>query len=65
MGAISYLVLGVGGVLAVIGFLLIWLPIIGWPLIVIGCGLVYLGQVLRREARRQQVRRQQGGPGLF
>ena len=61
MTIFANLVMGLGGVLAVLGILLIWIPIIGWPLIVIGGGLVYLGQVLRREARKQQVRRQQGG----
>jgi hypothetical protein len=61
MGVFANLVLGLGGVIALIGFLFFWLPILGIPLIVIGGGLVFIGQVLRREARKQAVRRQMGG----
>ena len=61
MGVFANLVLGLGGVIALVGFLFFWFPILGVPLIVIGGGLVFIGQALRREARKQAVRRQMGG----
>ena len=64
MGIFGNLLLGVSGLLAVLGLLMIWVPVIGVLLLVLSAAVYFLAQAVRREARKIAVRRQQGGDWL-
>lgn len=61
MTGAAYAVMGLGAIIALIGLLLAFLPIVGVPLMAIGGFIVWLGQLLRQKAREQAVNRQLGG----
>ena len=56
--------LGLAGVVALFGVLLIWLPVVGLLLLALSAVFYFVAQFLKREARRIEVRRQQGGDWL-
>lgn len=59
------LMMGFGGLLGLIGFLTIWIPILGLLCLIVGFGLFVGGQMVKRKGRHHAVLRKQGGRGLF
>ncbi len=64
MRIIGYLLLGLAGVFALAGVFLIWVPVVGLLLLASSAVCYFIAQFLKREARRIEVRRQQGGDWL-
>lgn len=64
MGLFGNLLLGLAGLIALLGVLLIWVPVVGLLLLALSAVCYFVAQFLKREARRIEVRRQQGGDWL-
>lgn len=61
MMGFAYAVMGCRALLAPLGFFLIFIPLIGVPLIAVGGFILWCGQLLRHKARELAVNRQLGG----
>lgn len=59
------LMIGFGGLLGFIGFVMIWVPFLGLFCLIVGFGLFVGGQYLKRLGRHDAVLRKQGGRGLL
>lgn len=59
IGAI--LLYAVAAIAGVIGFFMMWLPIVGLPLLAVSGGCYFAARAVQRKARELAVRRQLGG----
>ncbi len=55
------LMMGFGGLLGLIGFVMIWVPFLGLFCLITGFGLFIGGQFVKRKGRHHAVLRKQGG----
>ena len=58
---LAYAVMVFGALIALIGIVFMFAPMIGLPLIAAGGFIVWIGQLVRHKAREQAVNRQLGG----